>query len=76
MSVKPMIRLTEQDYNRLKHLLAELTHQSRGMQAGLAILEELLDRASVGRPEKVPDNVGTMSSRVLFQDVRTQAEER
>lgn len=75
MTVKPMIRLAEQDYSRLKHLVAELTHQSRDMQAGLAILEEVLDRASVVRPE-VRDNVGTMSSRVLFQDVRTQAEER
>jgi len=35
MAANAMIRLTEQDYNRVRRLLAELTHQSRGMQATL-----------------------------------------
>ena len=64
MAVKPIIPLTEQDYNRLKHLLAELTHQSKA--AGwLAILEEVLDLARVLRPEKMPRSVGTMNLRGL-----------
>ena len=63
------IWLTAQDYNRLRQLLAELTRQSRGMQAGLATLEDILDVARVVQPEKVPGNVVTMNSRVLFEDV-------
>jgi regulator of nucleoside diphosphate kinase len=66
-----VIWLTAQDYNRLRHLLAELTRQARGMQAGVDTLEELLDLARVVQPEKVPGNVVTMNSRVLFQDVAT-----
>ena len=72
MTGNTMTWLTEQDYNRLKHLLAELTRQSRGMQAGLETLEEILDLARVVHPEKVPENVVTMNSRVLFEDVRTR----
>ena len=57
MAANAMIRLTEQDYNRVRRLLAELTHQSRGMQATLQILDEVLDVARVVRPENVPDSV-------------------
>ena len=71
MATNEMIWLTERDYNRLKHLMGELTRQSRGMQAGLETLEEILDSARVVHPEKVPENVVTMNSRVLFEDVRT-----
>jgi regulator of nucleoside diphosphate kinase len=71
MNAKTVTWLTEQDYNRLKHLLADLTRQSRGMQAGLETLEEILDLARVVHPEKVPENVVTMNSRVLFEDIRT-----
>ena len=39
--------LTAQDYNRLKPLLVDLTRQSRGMQAGVDTLEEILDLARV-----------------------------
>jgi regulator of nucleoside diphosphate kinase len=69
-----VIWLTAQDYNRLKHLLADLTRQSRGMQAGLETLEDILDLARVVHPEKVPGNVVTMNSRVLFEDVSTREE--
>ena len=72
MTTNDMIWLTERDYNRLKHLLAELTRQSRGMQAGLETLEDILDFARVVHPEKVPENVVTMNSRVLFEDVQTR----
>ena len=71
MAVQSSIWLTAQDYNRLRLLLAELTRQSRSMQAGVDTLEELLDFARVVNPEKVPHNVVTMNSRVLFEDVRT-----
>jgi regulator of nucleoside diphosphate kinase len=65
------IMLTDQDYNRLKQLLAELTRQTRGMQAGLETLEEILDLARVVQREKMPVNVVTMNSRVMFEDVQT-----
>jgi regulator of nucleoside diphosphate kinase len=71
MTIHSSIWLTAQDYNRLRLLLADLMRQSRGMQAGIDALEELLDFARVVDPEKVPHNVVTMNSRVLFEDVRT-----
>ena len=57
MVIAGTVSLTEQDYNRVRRLLAELTHQSRGMQATLQILDEVLDVARVVRPENVPDSV-------------------
>jgi regulator of nucleoside diphosphate kinase len=72
MAINGVIWLTAQDYNRLRHLLAELTRQSRGIEAGLDTVEEILELARVVQPEKVPGNVVTMNSRVLFEDVRTQ----
>ena len=74
MAVNGVIWLTAQDYNRLKHLLADLTRQSRGMQAGVDTLEEILDLARVVHQKKVPGNVVTMNSRVLFRDVSTGEE--
>jgi regulator of nucleoside diphosphate kinase len=71
MTIQGSIRLTAHDYNRLRLLLADLMRQSRGMQAGVETLEEILDLARVIDPDKVPHNVVTMNSRVLFEDVRT-----
>ena len=71
MAISGAIWLTGQDYNRLKHLVAELTRQSRGMQAGVDTLEEILDLARVVQPGEVPGNVVTMNSRVHYRDVRT-----
>ena len=72
MAINGVIWLTAQDYNRLRQLLAELARQSRGMQAGVQTLEDILDLARVVRPETVPGNVVTMNSRVLYEDVRTK----
>jgi regulator of nucleoside diphosphate kinase len=74
MAINGVIWLTAQDYNRRKHLLADLTRQSRGMQAGVETLEEILDLARVVHQQKVPGNVVTMNSRVLFEDVSTGEE--
>ena len=71
MLIDTAIVLTEQDFNRLKQLLAQLTRQARGMQAGLQTLEEILDLARVVQREKMPVNVVTMNSRVMFEDVQT-----
>jgi len=69
MAMNGVIWLTAQDYNRLKHLLADLTRQSRGMQAGVETLEDILDLARIVQPEKVPGNVVTMNSRVRAVDL-------
>ena len=57
--------------HRLKQLLAALSRQADGAQAGLDTLEEILDLARVVEPEKVPANTVTMNSRVMFEDVRS-----
>ena len=51
MVIDAAIWLTEQDYNRLKNLLVELTRQSRGIQAGLETPKETLDLALVVHSE-------------------------
>ena len=66
------IWLTEHDYTRLKHLVAQLARQSRGMQAGMETPEGILESARVVNPAGVPENVVTMNSRVLFEDVLTR----
>ena len=71
MTVHESIWLTAQDYNRLRLLVADLTRQSRSLQAGVETLEEILDFARVVNPNKVPENVVTMNSRGLFEDIRT-----
>jgi regulator of nucleoside diphosphate kinase len=72
MAINGVIWLTAQDYNRLRQLLADLTRQSRGMQAGVDTLEEILDLARIVQPQKVPGNVVTMNSRVVYEDVATK----
>jgi regulator of nucleoside diphosphate kinase len=74
MVINGAVSLTEQDYNRLKHLLAQLTRQSRGMQVEVETLEEILELARVVKADQVPQSVVTMNSRVLFEDVRTGEE--
>jgi len=65
------IWLTAQDYNRLRVLLGTLSRQSREAQAGVTALEEILDSARVVRPDRVPGNVVTMNSEVLYEDLHT-----
>lgn len=72
MTADTMTCFTEQDYNRLRGLLVELTRQSRSMQAGLETLEEILDMARLVQPEMVPGSIVTMNSKVLFEDMQTQ----
>ncbi|GIK87628.1 MAG: RNA polymerase-binding protein Rnk [Betaproteobacteria bacterium] len=68
------IWLTDQDYTRLKRVLDARKRESRSIEQELETLEELLELARVVRPERVPENVVTMNSRVLFRDVRTDDE--
>lgn len=74
MAVEGIIWLTAQDYNRLRTLLADLARQSRGMQAGVETLEDILDLARIVNAETVPGNVVTMNSRVRYEDLSTGEE--
>ena len=74
MSVDGVIWLTAHDYNRLRNLLADLARQSRGAQAGVETLEEILDLARVADPETTPGDVVTLGSLVHFEDLLTREE--
>ena len=50
MAANAMTWLTQREYSRLKGVLAELILQSRGVQAGLETLEEILE-SDRGRPQ-------------------------
>ena len=71
MSTNSVVRITAQDYGRLRHLLG-ITRQSHAVLPGIDTLAEILDFARVVRPERVPGDVVTMNSRVLYEDVATQ----
>ncbi len=74
MEKNTAIWLTAHDLNRLRHLVANLTRQTRGMQAGVDALEEILDFGNVVLPHEIPHNVVTMNSRVVFDDLKSQEE--
>ncbi|HKO89117.1 MAG TPA: nucleoside diphosphate kinase regulator [Burkholderiales bacterium] len=69
-----MIWLTAQDYSRLRGLLSDLGRRSRGVQAGVEALEEILDFARVVGSDKVPANVVTMKSLVRYVDMASGEE--
>lgn len=65
----PAIFLTENDLNRLRHLIADLNQKARGMQSGVYALEEILDLGRVVPPQDIPRDVVTMNSKVVFEDL-------
>ena len=72
MASNGILRITEQDHRRLRRLLNDLIHESRETMPALGALEEILGLARIVHPEKVPCDVVTMNSRVLYQDIATQ----
>jgi regulator of nucleoside diphosphate kinase len=72
MEKNTVVWLTDHDLNRLRHLIADLTRQARGMQAGVEALEELLDLGRVVPPQEIPRNVVTMNSRIVFEELQTR----
>lgn len=64
-----IIWLTEHDLNRLRYLIIDLTRTTRGMQAGIDTLEEILDLGRVVPVNEIPGNVVTMNSKVEFDDL-------
>lgn len=71
MEKNVVIWLTDQDLNRLRHLVADLTRTARGMQAGVETLEEILDLGRVVAPNEIPRNIVTMNSQVVFEDLES-----
>jgi regulator of nucleoside diphosphate kinase len=72
MEKNTVVWLTDHDLNHLRHLIADLTRQTRGMQAGVEALEELLDLGRVVPPQEIPRNVVTMNSRIVFEELQTR----
>lgn len=69
MQTKTTLWLTEQDLNRLRHLIIDLTRTARGAQAGIEALEEILDLGRIVPAEEIPHDVVTMNSEVVFDEV-------
>lgn len=69
MQKHSIIWLTEQDLNRLRHLIVDLTRTARGAQAGVDTLEEILDLGRVVPVCEVPSDAVTMNSEVVFDDL-------
>jgi regulator of nucleoside diphosphate kinase len=69
MQTNSVIWLTEQDLNRLRHLIADLTRAARGAQAGVETLEEILDLSRVVPVSDVPSNAVTMNSQIVIDDL-------
>lgn len=72
MEKNSVICLTDHDLNRLRHLIADLTRQARGMQAGVEALEEILDLSRVVPPQDIPRDIVTMNSKVVFEDLESR----
>ena len=69
MQTNGIIWLTEQDLNRLRHLIVDLTRTARGAQAGIDALEEILDLGRIVAVEEIPHDVVTMNSEVVFEEI-------
>jgi len=72
MKKNTAVWLTDYDLKRLRHLVADLSRHSRGVQAGMEALEEILDLGRVVLPQEIPHDVVTMNSRVVFEDLESR----
>ena len=68
------IQITEFDSWRLRALLASSKTARDAIDPWLARLQQLLETGDMVAPEKVPDNVVTMNSRVRLRDDRDDKE--
>lgn len=65
------ISFTAHDHQRLSRLIADLGRFAPVALSGADTLAELLDAGRIVPPEAIPDNVVTMNSQVLYQDLET-----
>lgn len=68
---KRTIHITQFDMDRLTELIEGLRLTPKANQANLDLLEKELDRAVLIDPQKIPDDVITMNSRVIVTDTET-----
>ena len=72
MEKNTVIWLTQYDLGRLRRLIADLTQRARGMEAGVDALEEMLDLGRVVPPQEIPQDIVTMNSKVVFEDLESR----
>lgn len=72
MEKNTVIRLTQHDLGQLRQLIADLTQRARGMEAGVDALEEILDLGRVVPPQEIPQDIVTMNSKVVFEDLESR----
>lgn len=65
------IFITDQDMQRLRHLLNSARRPLSKDHEHVEMLEQELDRAQIVSPSQVPEDVVTMNSRVRVKDVET-----
>ena len=72
MEKNTAICLTKYDLGKLRQLVADLTQRARGMEAGVDALEEILDLGRVVPPQDIPQDIVTMNSKVVFEDLESR----
>lgn len=72
MEKNTAICLTKYDLGKLRQLIADLTQRTRGMEAGVDALEEILDLGRVVPPQDIPGDIVTMNSKVVFEDLESR----
>lgn len=72
MKKNTAISLTNHDLKQLRHLIADLTLRASGSQTGVDELEEILDLGRVMQPQDIPENIVTMNSKVVFEDLESR----
>lgn len=72
-SKKPTIHISERDYDRIADLALRM--EQRNPDLANTILDEI-NRARVHAPSKLPDDVVTIGSEVVFADDLTSTERR
>lgn len=72
MEKNTVIWLTKHDLGQLRHLIADLTQRARGIEAGVDALEEILDLGRVVPPQDIPQDIVTMNSKVIFEDLESR----
>jgi regulator of nucleoside diphosphate kinase len=72
MEKNTVIWLTNHDLGQLRHLIADLTQRARGIEAGVDALEEILDLGRVVPSQDIPQDIVTMNSKVVFEDLASR----
>lgn len=72
MEKNTVIWLTNYDLGQLRHLIADLTQRARGIEAGVDALEEILDLGRVVPSQDIPQDIVTMNSKVVFEDLASR----